>query len=392
MAETIKVTIIPYRRTGSGMTTYTDYLLKSLVRAGIDLSVVGFGSPPKFVIQEGIEYYDIGTDPYRMDYIGGPWVTYFFIREVVKKFLLRKSENSEIIHYVYPGANINIKQFRNSMEVVTSWGFASINDIIKLTTMDFNLRFLPIAMLGKLQHFYMDKTSYSKADLIIGTTSATINFWLKKIDRLSGKYIPLPVEVSSGLAISKKQEVREIKFVIGERDLERPRNNVIRTLKAFELLFKEGYKNFSIYLVGGHSEKLVGVVKSLASKGMNVLLLNYLPKMEYDKILFNSDVALVPRYILDQGAYWVLEAMAHGSCVVASNLPAFTDFVFHEVNGLLVDPFSEYDIADKLKIILNDYVLLEKLKKGAYNWVLENHNLDVVGKEHLEVYKELLSR
>ena len=189
MSESIRVTILPYRSTASGMTTYSDYLLKSLILTGVDVSVVGFGLPPIFIIQEGIEYNDLGTDPNRMDYIGGPWLTYLYIREVLKKFFSRGVRKSDIFHYIYPGANINIKHFQNSMEVVTSWGFASVHDIMTRTTLDLNLSSLPFALIGKLQHFYLDKTSYSKADLIIGTTSASINFWEKNVKGLSGKYI-----------------------------------------------------------------------------------------------------------------------------------------------------------------------------------------------------------
>lgn len=57
----------------------------------------------------------------------------------------------------------------------------------------------------------------------------------------------------------------------------------------------------------------------------------------------------------------VLEAMSHGKAVLASNAGGIPEFLTHEKNGLLVDPFKIENAADALLRLENDAPLRERL-------------------------------
>lgn len=391
MSEGLTVFILPYRSTGSGMTTYTNYLIKAISKTGVDVKVVGFGPPPNFIIQNGIPFFTIGEDPYKMDYLGGPAATYAWIRRKLKKLNYELENGDKVFHFVYPGANF-VPQDSTSRTVVTAWGYSSKLDILNKSLLDFPLLKYPVVVLGKFQHFYLDLHSYSNADFVIGTTSETIEFWKKRLKSFNGKYIPLPVEGNSSTDVTPAKSKDKVNFLIGERDLERPRNNVWNVLRAFKILFDRGLTNFHIHLVGGHGKKMKATVDHLKSMGIAISLSEYLPKSSYVALLDECDVSIAARYIMDQGGYWPLEAMVHGNCTVASDLPAFRDFVIPGLNGLLVDPFSAFDISDKISVVLENRDVLLSLKKGALAHILEVHNLETVGKQYVNVYKEILNR
>ncbi|MEM4068156.1 MAG: glycosyltransferase [Candidatus Micrarchaeaceae archaeon] len=389
MNNDVAVTILPYRSIGSGMTTYSDYLIKAIFKAGANVRVVGFGPYPDFLKELDIPFYGLGKDPKKMDYLGGPAITYTWIKRRLNKFISDSTLKVGVFHFIYPGAN-----FMSSKEavrtVVTAWGYSSKLEILCKSQLDFPLFKYPVVVLGKLEHYYMDLNSYRKADLVIGTTSETVKFWSQRIKQFRGRYIPLPVEVNSTYNKLSSESRDDVSFLIAERDLERPRNNVWRVLEAFRSLHNKGFRNFSLHLVGGYGLKLKNVVEKLKSSGIRISLDQYLPKREFLDLLTKSDVSVVTRYIMDQGAYWPLEAMASGSCVIASDLPAFRDFVIPGMNGLLVDPFSVTDIVSKVQTILEDYKILVSLKEGAVSYIARTHSLDTVGKQLVNIYNEVL--
>ncbi len=385
------VTILPYRRTGSGMTTYSNYMIKALKKANVNFRVVGFGPPPEFIKEMGIPYFEVAEDPYRMDYLGGPMVTYAWIRKKLEKFISRSELDSGIFHFIYPGANFMTDK-DHLPTVVTAWGFYSKAQIFSKSFLDFSILKYPIVTIGKLEHYYLDMHSYINADFMVGTTSETISFWKQRIRSIQGEYVPLPVEVDPNASVSTHRDSNEVHFLMGERDLERHRNNVWRILKAFEILFNRGYTNFYLHLVGGYGRRLNSTVERLRASGLKISLEKYMPKNLFDDLMNKCDVSLIPRYIMDQGGYWPLEAMARGSCTVASDLPAFKDFVLPGVNGLLVNPLSVDDIANKIGILLKDRDILLSLKKGALSRILEVHSLEVVGRQYAKIYNEVLTR
>lgn len=87
----------------------------------------------------------------------------------------------------------------------------------------------------------------------------------------------------------------------------------------------------------------------------------------------------------------LLEAMACGKPVVASNLPGVRTVCEDNVNGLLARPGDEKDLAEKLARILTDENLAARLGEAGLQKVKERYNWKNVAEKHIEVYQNLMS-
>ena len=386
--KTLRIIVAPFRRNGSGMTTYSEYLVRALCTVGVEVTVVGFGPEPAFAQSLGIHYIGLGDDPEFLNYMGGPALTYLHIKRKIAKTLQPLIANAEIVNFIYPGATTHFERIKT---VTTAWGFVPPLESVRDLKLNVSPKLYPLAAINAIEHYFMDRAAYKMSDAIIGTTSKTIRFWQRRIEGLQGKYIPVPVEYQPfdfhNIEIKSNEKVS---FLIGERDLERPRNNVIQCLAAFEILYRKGLNNFQLNLVGHAGEKITSEICRLKKLGVDIKLYEYMKKESFYPLLEQNDVALIPRYIKDQGGYWPIEAMARGNCVIATKSPAFEDFVIDKQNGVLLDSPLPNNIAVAVEKILTDYDFLNKLKKGAVAQIEKEHSLVASGSTYLEYYQYIL--
>jgi glycosyltransferase involved in cell wall biosynthesis len=106
-----------------------------------------------------------------------------------------------------------------------------------------------------------------------------------------------------------------------------------------------------------------------------------------------ADVVVVPSVVDGSGdrdglPNVVLEAMASGAAVVASDVAAVPDAVEHEVTGLLVPPADPSALATALRRLQHDPVLCRRLGRAARQRVVARYDLASCTRafcDHLEV-------
>jgi glycosyltransferase involved in cell wall biosynthesis len=108
-----------------------------------------------------------------------------------------------------------------------------------------------------------------------------------------------------------------------------------------------------------------------------------LPYSEYLQVLQASSVHiyLTRPFVL---SWSMLEALATGCLVVASNTSAVTEIIEDGVNGLLVDFFSPDKIAARVEEVLNHPDSMTKIRQRARETILERYDLAKLLPEHLE--------
>ncbi len=123
-----------------------------------------------------------------------------------------------------------------------------------------------------------------------------------------------------------------------------------------------------------------------------------------DKVFLVGDIlhADLPRYVacgdifvrpsLAEGFGIVfLEAMAAGLAVIATPVGGIPDFLKNNENGLFCEPGNPKDIAEKIKILIQNKLLREKLIKNGRQMVLEKYNWDGISENLRGVYKQILN-
>jgi phosphatidylinositol alpha-mannosyltransferase len=162
-------------------------------------------------------------------------------------------------------------------------------------------------------------------------------------------------------------------------------------IDAIHRLVKSTGKSIK-YLVTGSIEdqkyfsKLEKQIQTL-SLNKTVTFTGFLSDNMKLQALSRSDIFLAPS--LHEGFGLVLlEAMAMGKPIVASNCEGFQQIIKHMTNGLLVEPASSKEIANSILLLLSDSSLLEKLSKNALDSVKKYSWVERV-REYEALYKEL---
>jgi colanic acid/amylovoran biosynthesis glycosyltransferase len=114
-----------------------------------------------------------------------------------------------------------------------------------------------------------------------------------------------------------------------------------------------------------------------------LLLRGALPQHEVARALADSDIFALPSIIASDGQMEgipvaLMEAMASGKAVVATNLSGIPELIEHEINGFLVDPASPTQLAGALEKLILDRQLRERLGARGRDKVMREFALPSV--------------
>ncbi len=84
----------------------------------------------------------------------------------------------------------------------------------------------------------------------------------------------------------------------------------------------------------------------------------------------------------------ILEAMAAGCIVIASDIPNNREFIVDNINGFLFD-LEKNNLLALIRNVLKDKDKLEKISNNAIKTVLENYTIENFIEKELEIYRSL---
>jgi len=95
-------------------------------------------------------------------------------------------------------------------------------------------------------------------------------------------------------------------------------------------------------------------------------------KKKHD-LFVSSDIFVFPTYYPPEGHPWViLEAMAAGLPIITTDQGAITESVIEGVNGFIVGKRSPDQITEKIKLLIENPQIREKMGKESRRLYLEN--------------------
>ncbi len=86
-----------------------------------------------------------------------------------------------------------------------------------------------------------------------------------------------------------------------------------------------------------------------------------------------------------------LEAMASCVPVIVSDIPGVRDVIVEGKHGLLTEPMNSEDLAGKIRTLLENPDIAEKMGENGRKWVEEKFTWSKVAKEIEEVYESILN-
>ena len=168
---------------------------------------------------------------------------------------------------------------------------------------------------------------------------------------------------------------------------------LIKAIKELEnILDIENYKKIRllIYGKGELKNKLEDLTKELQIED-KVIFKGYISNEDVPKALNEMDIFVVPS-ILDSESFGVaaVEAMACEVPVIVSDADGLKEVVVNNETGFVIPKRSSKEIANKIKILIENSDTVKKFKKNARERVLKLYDWNKNVDNMIKIYKELL--
>ncbi len=121
-----------------------------------------------------------------------------------------------------------------------------------------------------------------------------------------------------------------------------------------------------------------------------VSFMGYVPSQQLPKFFGVTDTFVLPSITAEAFGIVLLEAMASGKPVVATNVGGIPEVIESSNCGILVDPGDEYALAEAIFSLLEDGGLRNKLGKNGRKAVEERYSWDIIAEKIEKVYQEIL--
>ncbi len=157
-------------------------------------------------------------------------------------------------------------------------------------------------------------------------------------------------------------------------------------IKAVSLLLPE-HKNIKIKIIGEGPEKnnLIKLSKRLGVNN-NIEFAGYLKDFILRENIVRSKICIFPSFKREGVMTTLLEASLGKCCVLASNACSIPEYIKNNFNGLLFNPQDYKGLSEKIRLVIQDKNLRNKLGCNAYKTVKE-WSWEKQAKKLLKIYK-----
>lgn len=165
------------------------------------------------------------------------------------------------------------------------------------------------------------------------------------------------------------------------------RKGVRYLLKAFKTV-KEELPNTRLIVVGpGNKRRYKDWVDAVKLK--DVVFSGFTSQADLPRYYRSADIFCVPAVGRESFGIVLLEAMAAGKPIVASNIDGYANVLTDGFDGLLVPPKDDKALAQTLISLLKDPALREQMGSNGRSKV-EGHTWEAIARRTLDYYAELL--
>lgn len=240
--------------------------------------------------------------------------------------------------------------------------------------------------LGAKAIKYGEKVAVKFADEIIVLNKKTQQYFMDNYSR-STLFIPngvnnpqkrLPDLIKKKWGLEKNNYILFLSRIVAGKGVDK----LIRAFKNINCDKK-------LVIAGGPSDsrEYFDEVKKLANNNQKIIFTGPVKKLILDELYSNAYIYVLPSN--SEGMpLTVLEAMSYGNCVLVSDIPECKTVVGDYGMSFKTDDIR--DLETKLKYLIENSEIVNKLKRQSANYILKKYNWDRVVNETLDVYSKLI--
>src|ERR1700723_374658 len=233
--------------------------------------------------------------------------------------------------------------------------------------------------LRRSMHFYLTRRVLRRAARVIAVSQFTRNEIEKLLAipdaRIEVVYNAIDERFLHGHATQADRDLIAQRYLVNHPFILyagaiRPHKNVVRIIEAFsalksELQTENLYPDFQLIIIGDDLSSHPRLRRTAVRSGVqnDVRFLGFVP-IEVLRVFYDGAVIFVFPSLYEGFGLPPLEAMAHGTPVVTSNVSSLPEVVGNA--AVLVHPENVFEIMRGLHRVLMDQPLREKMKERSY--------------------------
>ena len=134
-----------------------------------------------------------------------------------------------------------------------------------------------------------------------------------------------------------------------------------------------------------------GPLRSDLETQANITVFGQISHDETIKLIKNATLLLQPSVVYEGMPLTLIEAFAHHTPVVASNLGAMATMISHGLNGLLFNPGHPDDAIDKINQLITDHMMQQQLADEGHKAYMELYHSEPNYKLLMNIYESIQS-
>lgn len=355
-----------------GIGTFVHSIAHGLANAGHDITVVGLGNTDEHLQDGNVHVICLASNKIR--FVGN-----LFSRLRLRKWIITR----------FKAGLVDLVETPEYMGMLP-FGAGNCPVVVRLHQADTSIKKAVGKPLNKGIAFYERRTLSANSnwiavsDYILTITRTSFNVEPKKWKKIYNAVS----QVGSDLPCINNAPQRYILYVSALSQ----RKGALVIAEAAKYIFEQQADLHLVY-VGGVSKEDAEISAAILGKVGSSLtgrihFIGHVARPEVLAWMKEAEVFVFPSSFESFGLV-SLEAMQMGTPVVCTNIAAINEVVKDGYNGLLAESNVPSDWADKIKAVLNDPALANKLRTNGFRTVKE-FSLEKCIKSTLEFYQEVL--
>lgn len=210
------------------------------------------------------------------------------------------------------------------------------------------------------------------SEIVKGSMGGYLFFGGSKVRVLHNSIeLPPPIDAQEVEATRNKYKLSGKYIILNIGALNARQKGQIYALKSLKQLTERGCRDVKLLLAGDVRirQEWADFIKENALED-SVAFLGYLPPQELNKFYALADLFILPS-LWEGFPNVILEAMAHGCPVIATDVGGVREAISHDYNGIVIEPRDAEALTQAILRVKNDPVLTKKFSENGLQVIKE---------------------